>query len=87
VLGTAFGLPTGVVVDTHVGRISQRLGLTDSTDAVKIERDLMELLPRKEWIDYSHRLIHHGRRVCKARKPRCEECGFKTICPRVGVEA
>lgn len=87
VLGTAFGIPTGVVVDTHVGRISKRLGLTDSTDAVKIEQDLMELLPRKEWIDYSHRLIHHGRRVCKARNPRCEECGFKTICPRIGVEA
>ncbi|HUG70784.1 MAG TPA: endonuclease III [Pirellulaceae bacterium] len=87
VLGTAFGIPTGVVVDTHVGRISKRLGLTDSTDAVKIEQDLMKLLPRKEWIDYSHRLIHHGRRVCKARNPRCEECGFKTICPRIGVEA
>lgn len=87
VLGTAFGIPTGVVVDTHVGRISKRLGLTDSTDAVKIEQDLMKLLPRKEWIDYSHRLIHHGRRVCKARSPRCEECGFKTICPRIGVEA
>ncbi|MBC8350592.1 MAG: endonuclease III [Planctomycetes bacterium] len=87
VLGTAFGIPTGVVVDTHVGRISKRLGLTESTDAMKIERDLIELLPRKEWIDYSHRLIHHGRRVCKARKPQCEECGFKKICPRIGVEA
>ena len=87
VLGTAFGIPTGVVVDTHVGRISKRLGLTESTDAVKIERDLIELLPKKEWIDYSHRLIHHGRRVCKARKPLCEECGFKKICPRIGVEA
>jgi endonuclease-3 len=86
VLGTAFGIPTGVVVDTHVGRISKRLGLTENTDAVKIERDLIELLPRKEWIDYSHRMIHHGRRVCKARKPLCEECGFKKICPRIGVE-
>ncbi|MDA1053884.1 MAG: endonuclease III [Planctomycetota bacterium] len=86
VLGTAFGIPTGVVVDTHVGRISKRLGLTESTDAVKIERDLIELLPRTEWIDYSHRLIHHGRRVCKARKPLCDECGFKKICPRIGVE-
>lgn len=86
VLGTAFGIPTGVVVDTHVSRISKRLGLTDGTDAVKIERDLIELLPRTEWIDYSHRLIHHGRRVCKARKPLCEECGFKKICPRIGVE-
>lgn len=86
VLGTAFGLPTGVVVDTHVGRISKRLGLTDRTDPVKIEQDLMQLLPRKEWIDYSHRLIHHGRRVCKARRPLCDECGFKKICPRIGVE-
>lgn len=86
VLGTAFGIPTGVVVDTHVGRISKRLGLTENTDAVKIERDLIELLPRKEWIDYSHRMIHHGRRVCKARKPLCEECRFKKICPRIGVE-
>jgi endonuclease-3 len=86
VLGTAFGIPTGVVVDTHVARISKRLGLTDNTDAVKIERDLIELLPRKEWIDYSHRMIHHGRRVCKARKPLCDECGFKKICPRIGVE-
>ncbi|MEO8495933.1 MAG: endonuclease III [Planctomycetota bacterium] len=86
VLGTAFGIPTGVVVDTHVGRISKRLGLTGNVDAVKIERDLIELLPRKEWIDYSHRMIHHGRRVCKARKPLCDECGFKKICPRIGVE-
>ena len=86
VLGTAFGLPTGVVVDTHVARISKRLGLTDQTDPVKIEQELMQVLPRKEWIDYSHRLIHHGRRVCKARKPLCEECGFRKLCPRIGVE-
>lgn len=86
VLGTAFGIPTGVVVDTHVARISKRLGLTESTDAVKIERDLIELLPRTQWIDYSHRMIHHGRRVCKARRPQCEECGFNKICPRIGVE-
>lgn len=86
VLGTAFGLPTGVVVDTHVGRISKRLGLTEQTDPVKIEQDLMQVLPRKEWIDYSHRLIHHGRRVCRARKPLCDQCGFQKICPRIGVE-
>ena len=86
VLGTAFGMPTGVVVDTHVARISKRLGLTDNTDPVKIERDLMQLLPKKEWIDYSHRMIHHGRRVCKARKPLCDECGLKKFCPRIGVE-
>ncbi len=87
VMGTAFGIPTGVVVDTHVARLSQRLGLTNNSDPVKIERDLIELLPRSAWIDYSHRLIHHGRRVCKARKPQCEACGFNKICPRIGVEA
>ena len=85
VLGTAFGIPSGVVVDTHVGRISRRLGLTQATDAVKCEQDLMRLLPRKEWIDYSHRMIHHGRQVCQARKPNCEMCGFNKFCPRIGV--
>jgi endonuclease III len=85
VLGTAFGIPTGVVVDTHVGRISKRLGLTEGRDAIKIERELIELLPRKQWIDYSHRMIHHGRQVCKARRPMCDECGFRKICPRIGV--
>src|SRR5688572_11990189 len=74
VLGTAFGIASGVVVDTHVTRLSQRLGLTREDDAVKIERDLIGLLPRDEWIDFSHRLIWHGRRVCKARKPLCEQC-------------
>ena len=86
VLGTAFGLATGVVVDTHVGRITRRLGLTAHTDPVKIEQDLMLLVPRREWIDYSHRLIHHGRAVCKARKPMCDGCSMKRFCPRVGVE-
>jgi endonuclease-3 len=86
VLGTAFGLASGVVVDTHVGRLSKRLGLTRHTDPVKIERDLMVLVPRKQWIDLSHRLIQHGRKVCLARRPRCEECGLEKICPRVGVK-
>lgn len=85
VLGTAFGIPSGVVVDTHVQRISRRLGLTVATTPEKIEQDLIELLPRREWIDYSHRLIHHGRRICKARSPLCEACSLNTICPRVGV--
>jgi len=85
VLGTAFGLPAGVVVDTHVQRISRRLGLTPHTEPAKIEQDLMKLLPRKEWIDYSHRLIHHGRQICKARRPRCESCPLAKLCPRVGV--
>ncbi len=85
VLGTAFGIPSGVVVDTHVGRLSKRLGLTRHTDAVKIERDLMALLPKKEWVDFSHRMIAHGRKICIARKPKCEECPLLTICPQIGV--
>ncbi len=84
-LGTEFGIPSGVVVDTHVGRISRRLGLTSETDAVKVERDLMRLLPKTEWIYYSHRMIHHGRKICDARKPRCEDCSMKRFCPRIGI--
>ena len=86
VLGTAFGIPTGVVVDTHVGRLSRRLGLTQKSDPVQIERDLVDVLPKKEWIDYSHRMIYHGRAVCKARKPLCDGCNFAKFCPQVGVE-
>ena len=87
VLGTAFGIATGVVVDTHVGRISKRLGLTaaDSKDAIRIERDLMEILPRTQWVNYSHRMIHHGRQVCMARKPSCEACSMNNFCPRIDV--
>ena len=77
VLGTAFG----VVVDTHVSRLSRRLGLTEEKDPVKIEKDLMEILPEDEWIDFSHRLIQHGRRVCVARKPRCGDCFLADLCP------
>ena len=86
VLGTAFGIPTGVVVDTHVGRLSRRMGLTEETDAVKVEQDLMQLIPQEEWIGFSHRMILHGRQVCSARKPACERCTLKKICPQVGVE-
>jgi endonuclease-3 len=86
VLGTAFGIPSGVVVDTHVGRLSIRLGLTRHTDAVKVERDLMEQLPRAEWIAFSHRMIHHGRRICVARNPKCEICPLNDICPKIGVQ-
>ncbi|HEY2414522.1 MAG TPA: endonuclease III [Pirellulaceae bacterium] len=86
VLGTAFGIATGVVVDTHVTRLSQRLGLTEHEDAVKIERDLMQQLPSDEWINFSHRLIWHGRRICKARKPLCGSCVLEKVCPKVGVE-
>jgi endonuclease-3 len=86
VLGTAFGIPTGVVVDTHVGRLSIRLGMTDKTDAVKAEADLMTILPKDEWIMYSHRLIHHGRKVCNARKPKCSACQMGGYCPKIAVD-
>ena len=85
VLGTAFGIPTGVVVDTHVKRISKLIGLTDSNNPDRIERDLMALLPKKEWIDFSHRMIHHGRRICIARRPNCPECPLLGMCRRVGL--
>jgi endonuclease III len=86
VLGTAYGIASGVVVDTHVGRITQRLGLTTQREATKIESDLMQLLASDEWIQFSHRLIHHGRRICKARAPKCGECVLRDVCPQVGVE-
>ena len=85
VLGTAYGVATGVVVDTHVKRISGRLGLTEETTPEKIERDLMALLPQTEWIMFSHRIIHHGRRLCKARKPACQECLLVPHCPSAQV--
>lgn len=85
VLGVAFGIASGVVVDTHVKRISNLLGLTTSDNAEQIERDLMAILPTKEWISFSHRLIHHGRRICIARRPKCTECPLLADCPRVGL--
>jgi endonuclease-3 len=81
VLGTAYGIASGVVVDTHVSRISKRLGLTKQKTAEKIEKDLMECVPENEWIDFSHRVIHHGRGVCKARKPNCQGCELVDLCP------
>jgi endonuclease-3 len=86
-LGTAYGIPTGVVVDTHVTRISRRLGMTPEKDPVKIERDLMAQIPPREWIDFSHRMIHHGREICAARKPNCEQCSLKKFCPQIGVDS
>lgn len=86
VLGNAFGIASGVVVDTHVSRISRRLGLTEQTNPVKIESDLNAQLPRKEWIDFSHRMIQHGRLICMARRPRCQECSLNTFCPQIGVD-
>ena len=81
VLGNAFGIASGVVVDTHVSRLSQRLGLTEEKTPEKIERDLQELVPKKDWVMFSHWLIYHGRQVCNARKPKCHECVLADICP------
>jgi endonuclease-3 len=85
VLGSAFGLNEGVVVDTHVQRLSRRLGLTTETVPEKIERDLMKLVPRADWTLWSHLLIDHGRRVCKARKPECAVCPVADLCPSAEV--
>lgn len=81
ILGNAFGMNEGIVVDTHVARLSARFGLTSQTDPVKIEQALMPLFPRDSWAMLSHLLIWHGRRVCEAKKPRCGECGLRDICP------
>jgi endonuclease-3 len=85
VLGEAFGIAAGVTVDTHVRRLARRLGLTRLEDPEKIAAELESLLPQEEWIKYSTRLILHGRRVCSARSPRCEECVLAEVCPKVGV--
>jgi endonuclease III len=81
VLGNAFGVDEGIVVDTHVRRVSGRLGLTDNKDPVKIEQDLMQVVPEEDWTVFSHLLILHGRRTCKARKPECPNCTLNDICP------
>ena len=80
VLGCAFGIPSGVVVDTHVIRISNRLDLTKNQDPKKIEQDLMKIIPEEKWIQFSHQIIWHGRRVCVARNPRCAECNLQRVC-------
>ena len=80
VLGTAYGIAAGVVVDTHVSRLSNRLDLTKQSDPVKIEQDLIKILPQERWILFSHQLIFHGRALCIARKPRCAECGLDSLC-------
>jgi endonuclease III len=84
VLGDSFGVP-GITVDTHVGRLSRRLGLTVHDDPVKVEFDLMTVVPQADWTPFSHRLIFHGRRVCDARKPDCPNCAMNAFCPKVGV--
>ncbi|MBS0210474.1 MAG: endonuclease III [Planctomycetes bacterium] len=86
VLGVAFHKAVGVVVDTHVTRLSHRLGLSRANTAEKIEQDLMAIVPREAWIALSHQLIHHGRQICQARKPDCDHCPFAEICPRIGVK-
>ncbi len=85
VLGTAFDIAVGVVVDTHVTRLSHRLGMTKAKDPVHIERDLMQKLPNTRWVAISHEMIQHGRRVCQARRPDCDHCVLNKLCPRIGV--
>jgi endonuclease-3 len=85
VLGNAFGVASGVVVDTHVKRLAYRLGLTSKTDPEPIELELNALVPRNQWVDFSHRLIAHGRSTCASQRPRCSECLIRQICPRQGL--
>ena len=85
VLGTAFGIASGVVVDTHMTRLSQRMGLTAQKDPEKIEHDLMALLPAEEWVNFGHRMVFHGRQVCMARNPQCDSCPLARWCPKIGV--
>ena len=87
VLGNIWGMPEGVVVDTHVGRLARRLGWTRHADPAKAERDLNRIIPKDRWTWISHALIQHGRRICRARHPQCERCTLADICPRVGVAA
>lgn len=87
VLGSALGIHVGVVVDTHVTRVAGRLGLTSNTDPVKIEQDLMGLLPRAQWTDFAHRVIWHGRRVCHAKQPDCNHCLLAPACPSASLVA
>jgi endonuclease-3 len=87
VLGNAFGIAKGIVVDTHVKRLAYRLGLTAAKTPEKVENDLLPLVPETDWIDFSHWLIFHGRQICKARKPQCERCPLEGDCPKKGVKA
>ena len=85
IFGNAFGVP-GIPVDTHVGRLSRRMGLTEHDDPVKVESDLMALIPKDDWTNFGHRMIFHGRQVCHSRKPKCDLCVLKKICPMIGVD-
>ena len=84
ILGNAFDIP-GIPVDTHVGRLSRRMGLSEHDDPVKVESDLMALIPKDEWTKFGHRMIFHGRQICQARKPKCDACVLQKICPKIGV--
>jgi endonuclease-3 len=86
VLANAYGINQGVTVDTHVKRLSQRLGLTEYTDPIRIERDLIHLLPQEDWENWSIRLIYHGRAICQARKPNCEDCTLADLCPSAQIK-
>jgi endonuclease-3 len=85
ILGNCFGVP-GIVVDTHVGRLAQRMGLSKQKDPTKIEKDLSGIIPPKDQVDFCHRMIDHGRKICAARKPLCEECSLDPICPKLGFK-
>lgn len=85
VLGTFYGIPAGIVVDTHVKRLAFRLGLTQQTDPVKVETDLMQIIPQDEWIFFAHAIVLHGRAVCDAKKPQCHACCLRPVCPQKGV--
>jgi endonuclease-3 len=85
ILGNAFEIP-GIPVDTHVGRLSRRMGLSEHDDPVKVESDLMALIQKDEWTMFGHRMIFHGRQVCQSRKPKCDACVLKKICPMIGVD-
>ncbi len=85
ILGNAFDIP-GIPVDTHVGRLSRRMGLSEHDDPVKVESDLVALIPKDEWTMFGHRMIFHGRQVCQSRKPKCDACVLKKICPMIGVD-
>ena len=87
VLGNAFGIREGIAVDTHVFRVARRLDLARGTTTDRVEQELMEKIPKSDWLELNHRLIEHGRAVCVARRPRCSECVLAPDCPRIGVEA
>lgn len=87
VLGEIYGIAEGVTVDTHVGRLAYRWGLTKSEDPAKVEQDLIKVVPKKDWIDFPHRVIQHGRKVCMARNPKCGDCPLAQWCPKQGVGA